>query len=122
MNVQNKSQMIHGHTDDVVLVPPCTVGRPRVRPKEDLSSQVPAGEPGRKRRVPLALQGPERDDPLTAVGNHHGSDPKVRQLLKVQIDGTINADKAFTMLSDDEVEPRRELIASTTLRAANIDV
>lgn len=46
----------------------------------------------------------------------------MRQLLKVQIDGTIDADKAFTMLSDDEVEPRRELIASTTLRAANTDV
>lgn len=49
-------------------------------------------------------------------------DPKVRRLLKVQIDSAIEADKAFSMLSDDEVEPRRESIASITLRAANIDV
>ncbi len=49
-------------------------------------------------------------------------DPTVRRLLRVQIDDAIEADRVFTMLMGDEVEPHRDCINTNARRARSIDV
>ena len=49
-------------------------------------------------------------------------DPKARTLLKVAMEDAIEADRIFTILMGDQVEPRRKFIQEHALEVSNLDV
>jgi len=49
-------------------------------------------------------------------------DPEKRSLVQVSIQDAVEADKIFTILMGNEVEPRRNFIEQNALKAKNLDV
>jgi DNA gyrase subunit B len=49
-------------------------------------------------------------------------DPETRTLMQVTVDDAANADRLFTMLMGELVEPRREFIEGNARLVSNLDV
>ena len=49
-------------------------------------------------------------------------DPETRTLFKVNLDDVVEADRIFTILMGDEVEPRRKFIQENAFNVRNLDV
>ena len=49
-------------------------------------------------------------------------DPAARKMIRITIDDAAMADKAFTDLMGDDVEPRREFIIKNAKFVQNLDI
>jgi len=49
-------------------------------------------------------------------------DPENRTFLQVALEDTVEADKIFTILMGDQVEPRREFIQLHAKEVTNLDI
>jgi DNA gyrase subunit B len=49
-------------------------------------------------------------------------DPERRTLIKIRLEDAVEADKAFTILMGDEVQPRREFIENFAHKVKNLDI
>ncbi len=49
-------------------------------------------------------------------------DPEKRTLLQVRVDDAVEADRTFSILMGDDVEPRKEFIETNALNVVNLDI
>jgi len=48
--------------------------------------------------------------------------PEFRKLLQVKLDDFVEADRIFTMLMGEEVDPRRKFIETNATKVENLDI